>query len=91
MGLLDVLTGVRNGPRGVGGGGRGMSPITRARLGLLATRRSRAFLAETSAPPRPTIRKPMCTAGKPPRPAGGLDDVAARPIVSGLHHQYCRM
>lgn len=35
MGLLDVLTGMRNGPRGVGGGG-GMSPITMALLGLLA-------------------------------------------------------
>lgn len=45
MGLLDVLTGMRNGPRGGGGfggggfgGGRssGMSPILLAALGLLA-------------------------------------------------------
>lgn len=37
MGLLDVLTGMRNGPRGFGGGGGGgMSPITMALLGLLA-------------------------------------------------------
>ena len=35
MSLLDVLTGMRNGPRGAGGGG-GMSPITMALLGLLA-------------------------------------------------------
>jgi hypothetical protein len=35
MGLLDVLTGMRNGPRGFGGGGRGMSPITMALLGLI--------------------------------------------------------
>ena len=40
MGLLDVLTGMRNGPRGHGGGG--MSPITMALLGLLPTA-ARAF------------------------------------------------
>jgi len=36
MGLLDVLTGMRNGPRGGSSGGGGMSPITMAFLGLLA-------------------------------------------------------
>ena len=42
MGLLDVLTGMRNGPRGHGGGG-GMSPITMALLGLLAYKAVKNF------------------------------------------------
>jgi hypothetical protein len=36
MGLLDVLTGLPIGPRGFGGGGGVMSPITMALPGLLA-------------------------------------------------------
>lgn len=43
MGLLDVLTGMRNGPRGFGGGARGMSPITMALLGLLAYKAVKGF------------------------------------------------
>ena len=44
MGLLDVLTGMRNGPRGAGGGGGGgMSPITMALLGLLAYKAVKSF------------------------------------------------
>jgi uncharacterized protein YidB (DUF937 family) len=42
MGLLDVLTGMRNGPRGFGSGG-GMSPITMAVLGLLAYKAVKSF------------------------------------------------
>lgn len=52
MGLFDVLTGMRNGPRGGGGfgGGRssGMSPILLAALGLLAYKAVKGF---NSAPP----------------------------------------
>jgi uncharacterized protein YidB (DUF937 family) len=43
MGLLDVLTGMRNGPRGFGGAGGGMSPITMALLGLLAYKAVKGF------------------------------------------------
>lgn len=42
MGLLDVLTGMRNGPRGYSGGG-GMSPLTMALLGLLAYKAVKSF------------------------------------------------
>jgi uncharacterized protein YidB (DUF937 family) len=48
MGLLDVLTGMRNGPRGGSGfgGGGGMSPITMALLGLLAYKAVKGFGAD---------------------------------------------
>ena len=60
MGLLDVLTGMRNGPRG---GGRGMSPITMALLGLLAYKAVKGFSAGKPAGPG------MAPAG------GGLGDL----------------
>ncbi|MBP6771295.1 MAG: hypothetical protein KA171_26195 [Reyranella sp.] len=41
MSLLDVLTGMRNGPRG--GRSGGMSPITMALLGLLAYKAVKGF------------------------------------------------
>lgn len=43
MGLLDVLTGMRNGPRGGSESGGGMSPITMALLGLLAYKAVKGF------------------------------------------------
>lgn len=46
MGLLDVLNGVQNGPRGQRGpssSGGGMSPITMAVLGLLAYKAVKSF------------------------------------------------
>ena len=67
MGLLDVLTGMRNGPRGFGGGGGGMSPITMALLGLLAYKAVKGFGGANQRPDPP--------GGQPPRPAGGLDDL----------------
>ncbi|WP_289297778.1 YidB family protein [uncultured Reyranella sp.] len=62
MGLLDVLTGMRNGPRGAGGGGA-MSPITMALLGLLAYKAVKGFSASKPAGPG------MAPAG------GGLGDI----------------
>lgn len=62
MGLLDVLTGMRNGPRGAGGGG--MSPITMAVLGLLAYKAVKSF---GGANPR--------GGGGTTAPGGGLGDL----------------
>ena len=44
MGLLDVLNGMQNGPRGASQPGKGgMSPITMALLGLLAYKAVKSF------------------------------------------------
>jgi uncharacterized protein YidB (DUF937 family) len=66
MGLLDVLTGMRNGPRGFGGGG-GMSPITMALLGLLAYKAVKGFGASQ---PRSGTATPSA--------GGGLGDLLQR-------------
>ena len=67
MGLLDVLTGMRNGPLGGRGGNRGgggMSPITMALLGLLAYKAVKSFGGNT-----PRAGSGMAT------PGGGLGDL----------------
>jgi uncharacterized protein YidB (DUF937 family) len=48
VGVFDVLAGMRNGPRGGGGFGSGLSPIAMAALGLLAYKAVKSF---NSAPP----------------------------------------
>jgi uncharacterized protein YidB (DUF937 family) len=51
MGLLDVLNGMQNGPRGNRGlGGGGMSPITMALLGLLAYKAVKSFRGDAGQP-----------------------------------------
>lgn len=69
MGLLDVLTGMRNGPRGASSGGGGMSPITMALLGLLAYKAVKGFSAS----------KPASSGGMVPTggasSGGGLGDI----------------
>jgi uncharacterized protein YidB (DUF937 family) len=54
MGLMDVLNGMQNGPRGTPGKG-GMSPMTMALLGLLAFKAVKSLSggapAESTAPP----------------------------------------
>ncbi len=68
MGLMDVLTGMRNGPRGgLGGGGfgGGMSPVLMAALGLLAYKAVKG-MGSQQAPP--------ASAGAP-RPDGGLGEI----------------
>ena len=69
MGLLDVLTGMRNGPRGFGGGGRGMSPLTMAVLGLLAYKAVKGFGGRGD---QTQARGPSASQ---PRQGGGLEDL----------------
>ena len=59
MGLLDVLNGMQNGPRGATAGRGGMSPITMALLGLLAYKAVKGFSGSPTA------------AGATPPPANG--------------------
>lgn len=65
MGLLDVLTGMRNGPRGGSSGGGGMSPITMALLGLLAYKAVKGF----------STAKPAGPGMAPATGGGGLGDI----------------
>ncbi len=56
MGLMDVLNGMQNGPRGAPNpgsspSGKGVSPITMAVLGLLAYKAIKSFTAAPSARP----------------------------------------
>jgi uncharacterized protein YidB (DUF937 family) len=92
MGLLDILNGMQNGPRGqsqqsgTGDSGTadsgGMSPITIALLGLLAYKGYKMFAGTQSASPGP--------GGQPPPPPGGSTRTAAGPagglgdILGGL-------
>lgn len=69
MGLLDVLTGMRNGPRGGSGGGGGMSPITMALLGLLAYKAVKGFSGSKPAGPGMASADGAGTSG------GGLGDI----------------
>lgn len=85
MGLLDVLTGMRNGPRGSGSGG-GMSPITMALLGLLAYKAVKGF----SGPSTPTAGSRTSGTSGEALPAGGLGGIldslgmGNSPVARGL-------
>src|SRR5262249_37656339 len=75
MGLLDVLNGMQNGPRGQRGpsSSSGMSPITMAILGLLAYKAIKHLGAQPNTPAG-TATKP----GQPtPAQAGGIGDILA--------------
>ncbi len=87
MGLFDVLTGMRNGPRGGSSGGGGMSPITMALLGLLAYKAVKGFSPSAIPPAAGPPGKP----GEAPTGAGGgLGDILDRlgmgnsPLARGL-------
>ena len=71
MGLIDVLNGMQNGPRGqrdTGSGSGGMSPITMAILGLLAYK---ALKGLTSQPGGPQAAPPAPGAN----PGGSLGNI----------------
>ena len=78
MGLIDVLNGMQNGPRGARGSssgsssGGGMSPITMAILGLLAYKALKSFTSQpANAGPAPGTLAPAPGAS----PGGGLGDI----------------
>lgn len=85
MGLLDVLTGMQNGPRGQrqpapsggssGSGGSGMSPMTMALIGLLAYKAMQHL--GRSSPAAPTRTPTPAPAPTPTQTAdsGGLGDI----------------
>jgi uncharacterized protein YidB (DUF937 family) len=76
MGLIDVLNGMQNGPRGqrdTGSGSGGMSPITMAILGLLAYKAVKGFTGgQPSATPGNTHVPPGGTAINTGAQGGGL-------------------
>jgi uncharacterized protein YidB (DUF937 family) len=68
MGLMDVLNGMSNGPRGGAGGSRGgMSPIVMAALGLLAYKAVKGMRA-----PQPPTTQPSAA---PEQTRGSLGDI----------------
>ena len=78
MGLIDVLNGMQNGPRGARGSssgsssGGGMSPVTMAILGLLAYKALKSFTSQpANAGPAPGTPAPAPGAS----PGGGLGDL----------------
>ena len=84
MGLLDVLNGMQNGPRGPSdpsaqssSSGGGMSPMTMAILGLLAWKAIRHFTADQpGAAPQPTpAPAPSGSAASGGGGGGGLGDL----------------
>ena len=83
MGLIDVLNGMQNGPRGQrdpSGGSGGMSPITMAILGLLAYKAVKSFTGSQPSA-APTNRAPSGgNAINVPGSGGGLGDL----LSSGL-------
>ncbi len=81
MGLIDVLNGMQNGPRGqrdTSSGGGGMSPITMAILGLLAYKAVKGFTGGQTASAPANTRVPPGSA--PANGGGGLGDL----IKNGL-------
>src|ERR1700744_2403909 len=76
MGLLDVLNGMQNGPRGPSNpsaSGGGMSPLTMAILGLLAFKAVRHLTAsQPGAAPAPAPSPGTTTANAGPTGGGGL-------------------
>jgi len=84
MGLIDVLNGMQNGPRGqrdTSSGSGGMSPITMAILGLLAYKAVKGFTgSQPSAAPANTRLPQGGTAIDTGAQGGGLGDI----LKSGL-------
>jgi uncharacterized protein YidB (DUF937 family) len=88
MGLIDVLNGMQNGPRGqrdASNGGGGMSPITMAILGLLAYKAVKGFTGgQPSTVPANTRVPPGGTAINTGAQGGGIGGGLGDLLKSGL-------
>src|SRR5215472_2973865 len=78
MGLMDVLNGMQNGPRGqrtppAAGSGGGMSPMTMALLGLLAYKALKAFTGGQSSAAQPSAA-PAKPGAQPGAASGSQSD-----------------
>ena len=80
MGLLDILTGMQNGPRGQpqpsapgSSGSGGMSPMTMALIGLLAFKALKSFGGSQSAPVPPGGARPTSLPGSTANPSTNPD------------------
>jgi len=90
MGLIDVLNGMQNGPRGQrqpsSGSSGGMSPMTMAILGLLAYKAVKSFSGGQPSPGQPTRIPPGGKAidTSAPNSGGGLGDLLSNGLGSLL-------
>ena len=80
MGLMDVINGMQNGPRGArtpstGSSGGGMSPVTMAVLGLLAYKALKSFTGGSSPRPAAPGPSPSLPPGQTASVGGGLGDL----------------
>ncbi len=83
MGLLDVLNGMQNGPRGASAGRSGMSPITMALLGLLAYKAVKGFSGSSTAPGVPSAAPNGSFAGGLGGLFKGMGSGAGSPLGAG--------
>jgi uncharacterized protein YidB (DUF937 family) len=72
MGLMDVLNGMQNGPRG-NANSSGMSPATMAVIGLLAYKALKSFTGQPSSAPAGAGQSPPPAQNT--NPGGGLGDL----------------
>jgi uncharacterized protein YidB (DUF937 family) len=77
MGLMDVLNGMQNGPRGARGpstSSGGMSPITMAVLGLIAYKAVKSFTAQSGAGSAAPATNSTASTGQTSS-SGGIGDI----------------
>ena len=79
MGLMDVLNGMQNGPRGArvpaSGQSGGMSPITMAVLGFLAYKAIKSFTGGSSPSPATVGANKSLPSGPAVNSGGGIGDI----------------
>ena len=82
MGLMDILNGMQNGPRGAENrSGGGMSPITMALMGLLAYKAIRSFGGASNPSSHPG--RSDAAPGRAPSGGLGMEDILGRGLGQG--------